>query len=291
MNVQLCLQADAANSTAPLKAAMFNKMKKSLHLCGLCKKNRPLVESHLIPQSIYKIIVNTSLSKSPILAKGNKFVKTSTQVKSHFLCCSCEGDLSKCGEDHVLRYTYRESSKFRFQQILSGLKPEFKMDNALVFSGNKMPKIKISHFVHFAAGIFWKASAGKWNFLGEQLKSNQLGKKYERQFREFLLGKAQFPQNAVLTMSVSNEKKPFPISIFPNSYKHDGYFQHRFYIPGIEFILWIGNLIPMDQKNISISHPNGGVFFFETLDNSPLIKEAKGFLKNNIQKLTKNKKT
>lgn len=263
---------------------------KTLKLCSLCKKQRTLVKSHLIAKSIYKIIANASFSRSPVLTNGQKSVKTSNQVTSHFLCTSCEGRLSKYGEDHVLRYTYRDASKFRFQEILEGLSPEFKMDNALVFSGNKVPKIKISHFVHFAAGVFWKASAGKWNFLGKQLNNKQLGKKYERQFREFLLGLSQFPENAVLTMSVSNEKEPFPIVIFPRYYKHDGYFQHRFYIPGIEFILWVGNLVPKNQKGISISHSAGGAFFFGTLDNSPLIRDVKQHLKNNAEKLKKTNK-
>ncbi len=263
---------------------MHKKVGKTLKLCGLCKKQRTLVESHLIPKSIYKIIVNKSLSQSLVLSIGKKSVKTSRQVKSHFLCRSCEEILSTNGETHVLRYIYRDASKFRFQEILRSSSPEFESDDALVFSGNKIPKIKIGDFVHFAAGVFWKASVGKWNFLDEQLDNNQLGKKYEKQFGEFLLGSSQFPRNAVLTMSVSSDKDPFPISIFPNCYKHDGYFQHRFYIPGIEFILWVGNIVPRNQQEISISHSAGGAIFFETLDNSPLIKEVKGFLKNNMEK-------
>ncbi|MDD5434726.1 MAG: hypothetical protein PH343_04790 [Nitrospira sp.] len=258
-------------------------MEKIIGYCGLCKKQRKLCESHLIPKSIYKIVVNKSLSTSPVLIKGGKedvSSKTSKQVKAHFLCINCEEILTKHGEDYVLRYTYRDASKFKLQEILNGLKPEFEMDNSLVFSGNKIQKIKICHFVHFAAGVFWKASAGRWNFLNTKLSNNQLGKKYEKQFREFLLGVSQFPENAVLTMSVSNEKEPFPIVIFPQYYKYEGYFQHRFYIPGIEFILWVGNLVPESQKNISISHSAGGAFFFECLDNSPLLNETKGYLRN-----------
>lgn len=93
----------------------------------------------------------------------------------------------------------------------------------------------------------------------------------------------------VLTMSISNENEPFPIVIFPEHEKRDGFFQHRFYILGIEFILWVGNLIPKSIKEISISHTSGGAFFFEHLDNSPLIREAKKHLKNNAEKLRKYK--
>lgn len=258
-----------------------------LEQCGMCKAQKALVESHLIPKSIYRIIVRKSISRSPVSIKGGKFVKTSNQVKAHFLCSCCEAKLSKHGEDHVLRYTYRDAGEFKFQETLVGIKPEFEMDSTLVFSGSKIPKIKISHFVHFAAGVFWKASAGKWKFLGKQLANNQLGKKYENQFREFLLGSSQFPEKAVLTMRVSNERNPFPIAIFPNCYKHNGYFQHRFYIPGIEFILWVGNIVPEKVKSISMSHSTGGAFFYECLDNSTLIKEVKEFLKDNVKELRK----
>ena len=265
-------------------------MNQIIGQCGLCKKQKALMESHLIPKSVYKIVVTKSSSNNPVLVKGGKSKKTSKQVKSHFLCSCCEKRLSKYGEDHVLKYTYRDTGRFIFQNILEGIVHEREMDGALVFVGSKIPKIKINHFIHFALGVFWKASAGKWKFLGQQLVNNQLGKRYETQFREFLLGTSQFPENAILTVSISNKKEPFPIAIFPIRYKHDGYFQHRFYIPGIEFILWVGNLIPNKNKDISISQPSGGAFFFEDLDKSPLLIKAKQYLKgktNNFKMTSK----
>lgn len=261
-------------------------MKKLNKLCRLCKKYET-VDSHLIPKATYRIIATTSKSNNPILLKGEKNLRTSAQVKSHLLCSKCEGRLSTYGENHVFRYTYRQSGKFKFQDILENLSPEFKTENALVYSGSGIPEIKTEHFVHFAAGVFWKASVGKWFFLKEKLKNNQLGNKYEEQLSRFLIGDCPFPENLVLTMSISNESEPLPIVIFPQYEKRDGYFQHRFYIPGIEFILWAGNLVPKEIKDISISHISGGAFFYEHLDNSPLIRMAKLYLKNNKEQLKK----
>lgn len=263
-------------------------MIKSNRICGLCKKNKP-VDSHLIPKATYRIVATKSKSNNPILIRGEKKLRTSAQVRSYLLCSTCEGRLSKHGEDHVFRYTYRKSGKFQFQEILENLSPEYKIENSLVYSGNKIPKVKINHFVHFAAGVFWKASVGKWIFLGEKLKNNQLGNKYEEQLGRYLKGDCPFPENLVLTMSISNEREPFPIVIFPRYEKRYGYFQHRFYIPGIEFILWAGNLVPRTIKDISISHISGGAFFYEHLDNSPLIRTAKQFLNKNAEKLKKYK--
>jgi hypothetical protein len=253
-------------------------MGKSINICGLCRNNES-VDSHLIPKASYRTVAAKSISNNPVLTTGDKSVKTSIQVRSHFLCKTCEDRLNDNGENHVLKYTYEKYGNFKLQEILKKLSPEFKSDNALVYSGNKIPNIKIDHFVHFAVGIFWKSSAGKWYFLREPLKNNQLGNKYEEQLGKFLMGDSLFPENMVLTMSVSNEKDPFPIVIFPEHEKRDGFFQHRFYIPGIEFILWVGKLIPKNIKKISISHTSGGAFFFEHLDNSPLIRYYKKHLK------------
>ncbi|MBW2181391.1 MAG: hypothetical protein JRG81_13650 [Deltaproteobacteria bacterium] len=261
-------------------------MGKSVKICGLCNKNES-VDSHLIPKATYRIVVTKSKSNNPVLIKGNKIVKTSDQVRSHFLCNTCEGRLNKYGENHVFRYTYKKTGNFKLQEILKKLSPESEIDNALVYSGNKIPNIKIDHFVHFAAGIFWKASAGKWYFLREPLKNNQLGNKYEEQLGKFLKGDSLFPDNMVLTMSVSNENEPFQSVIFPVHEKQNGIFQHRFYIPGIEFILRVGNLIPKSIKEKSISHTSGGAFFFEHLDNSPLIREAKEYSRIKMEKLKK----
>lgn len=168
-------------------------MRKSIFVCGLCKENEP-VDSHLIPKATYRIIATKSRSNNPILVKGEKIVTTSNQVRSSFLCGKCEGRLSEYGEDHVLRYTYRSSGNFKCQEILENLSPEYESDNAMVYLGNKIPEIKINHFVHFAAGVFWKASAGQWNFLREPLRNNQLGNKYEEQLGKFLKGDSLFPE-------------------------------------------------------------------------------------------------
>jgi hypothetical protein len=259
-------------------AIVKTPMGKSINICGLCQNNES-VDSHLIPKASYRTVTAKSISNNPVLTIGDKSVKTSIQVRSHLLCKDCEARLNENGETHVLRYTYEKSGNFKLQEILKKLSPDGKIDNALVYSGSKIPDIKIDHFVHFAAGIFWKASAGKWYLLRKLPDNTQLGNKYEKQLGEFLKGNSLFPKNMALTMSVSNEDEPFPIVIFPKHQKYNGYFQHRFYIPGIEFVLWVGNLIPKNIKEISISNTSGGAFFFVHLDNSPLIRDVKKHLK------------
>ncbi|MCD4742289.1 MAG: hypothetical protein K8R67_07425 [Desulfobacteraceae bacterium] len=254
-------------------------MRTSVKTCGLCKENAS-VDSHFIPKATYRIVATKSKSNHPVLIKGNKIVKTSAQVRSYFLCKDCEGRLNDLGENHVFRYTYKKTGHFKLQKILKKLSPDFKSDSALVYSVNKISKIKIDHFVHFAAGIFWKASAGEWSFLKKTLKNHQLGNMYEEQLGKFLMGDSSFPENMAITMSVSNEREPIPIVIFPWHERRDGFFVHHFYIPGIEFILWAGNLIPKHFKETSISNPLGGAIF---LGNSSITREAKEYSKAKLK--------
>lgn len=247
--------------------------------CGLCKKNNNIVDSHLISRSIYKTLNEMSYSiNQPILLNQKKAISISEQISSYFLCNACEQRLSKLGEDHVIRYIYKGKNKFKIHDILKENKPTEKVEKTFWYRSNQISTINFDHFLHFASGVFWKASAGSWNFLGNSLLNNKIGKKYQEQFRKYLLGDCPFPDKAALTMTVSNEIEPPNCIIFPQRCKCEGIFQHRFYIPGVEFVLWIGNLISNDIKNISLSHSSGGCILSNSLSKSTLINTAKSMV-------------
>lgn len=68
-----------------------------------------------------------------------------------------------------------------------------------------------------------------------------LGTAYQEQFRLYLLGKAAFPQNARIVVHVSSEAQPdLMTTVFPCTTRVDGVRCHKFYIPGLLFILFLG---------------------------------------------------
>ena len=72
-----------------------------------------------------------------------------------------------------------------------------------------------------------------------------LGGQYQEQFRLYLLGKAAFPQNARLVVHTSSEaQSDLMTTIFPCTTRVDGVRRHKFYIPGLLFILFLGKDVP-----------------------------------------------
>ena len=80
-----------------------------------------------------------------------------------------------------------------------------------------------------------------------------LGDQYQEQFRLYLLGKAPFPQNARIVVHVSTEQSDLLTIVYPCSTRVDGVHRHKFYIPGVLFILFLGRDVqkPFDDKALN----------------------------------------
>lgn len=82
-----------------------------------------------------------------------------------------------------------------------------------------------------------------------------LGGEYQEQFCQYLLGKAPFPQNARIGVHVSAEAQPDLLTtVYPCTTRVDGVRRHKFYIPGVLFILFLGRDV---QKQFDAGALNG----------------------------------
>jgi hypothetical protein len=75
---------------------------------------------------------------------------------------------------------------------------------------------------------------------------------FEERLRLFLLDEAPFPDRVALTVSVWPSCEPILSAYTPYGHRRKGYGQYRFYIPGIEFDLWVGQAIPERIRNSCI---------------------------------------
>jgi hypothetical protein len=85
---------------------------------------------------------------------------------------------------------------------------------------------------------------------GKRVGNISLGTTYQEQFRLFLLGKQQFPDSARIFVHVSLEQQPDLTVVFPCTRpgRTHGAHCHKFYIPGILFILFLGgNVSKFDE--------------------------------------------
>ncbi|MDD5766644.1 MAG: hypothetical protein PHW79_10420, partial [Candidatus Marinimicrobia bacterium] len=101
---------------------------------------------------------------------------------------------------------------------------------------------------------------------------NDLGKRYQEEFRKYLIGEMEFPKNVFISLFVSEEKDLYPILVLPRCNRHEGVHLHHFYIPGIEIKLFIGNQQPVEFECIRKEFPDEVLIFLESFKKSDLWK-------------------
>lgn len=171
-------------------------------------------------------------------------VTSSKQISSPFLCADCELRFSANGENYVVTRCAKRNGSLELRELLQGASPLFAddMNQTAIYDVQQLLGTKVDHFLYFAASVFWRASAHRWKMGGEQIDQISLGAKYQKEFRSYLLGQADFPQNARVHIYVSNETRIPPTLItVPTTARLDSVHRHKFCIPGVLFILFLGS--------------------------------------------------
>jgi hypothetical protein len=213
--------------------------------CGLCQQTRQLKNSHLLPQALYKMAREES-RKNPnpvLITKGRSFTN-SKQVTASFLCAECEYQFSRGGERYVLEQCARPSGDFKIRALLENATPFFEHARFRAFDAARLPELKAEQYLYFAASIFWRAAARTWRLDSDLLKRLSLGSTYQEQLRLYLLGDAGFPKNGRIFMHVwSDEQIDFTFTLPYTPCRVSGAWWHKFCIPGITFIFFLGGAI------------------------------------------------
>ncbi|MDO8473176.1 MAG: hypothetical protein Q7T05_05085 [Dehalococcoidia bacterium] len=82
-----------------------------------------------------------------------------------------------------------------------------------------------------------------------------LGIEYQEQFRQYLLGETAFPPNARIYVHVSSEAQLEMTTAFPCTFRIEKAHRHKFYVPGVLFILFLGRDVPQRHDGGAL---NGG---------------------------------
>ena len=220
-------------------------MNRPVGRCGLCHMAKKLKKSHLLPAATYKLsrIEDRSNPNPVAVTKGRSFT-TSRQVSTHFLCYECEDKFSRNGERYVLSQCARPSGEFKLREILEKEAPVYVDSQFKVYDVTALLGPRAEQYIYFAASVFWRASAHRWTMEGRPLDLISLGAKYQEQFRRYLLSKTSFPVNARIFIHVWAETQIDFTTIFPCSFRVEGVRRHKFCIPGLTFILFLGNDVP-----------------------------------------------
>jgi len=224
--------------------------------CGLCLKNKPLQESHLIGSALVKQLRRSDgvSNPNPIVVTKSKTFITSKQVSSPFLCTDCEQLFSKSGETFISGQCFRRNGDFRLRDLLESSHPLMEEPNFKIFDGRQLLGSKVEKILYFAASIFWRSSSHRWKMGDSDVGKISLVGEYQEQFRLYLLGKSAFPTNARIFVHVSSEPEPDLTLVYPCTTRVDRVRRHKFYIPGLLFILFLGKSVP---KQFDIGALNG----------------------------------
>jgi len=214
--------------------------------CPLCLEDKELVTSHLIPQAIYDYC--RTAESEPVIMTSRIVMQTSRQVQHALLCQKCEDVLNKGGENWLLPLLATIDKKFPLLDIIERFEPDEVDGELRTYAAARNPAIEVHKLIHFAMGVFWKASIHSWE-AGSKAPRIELGP-YRESIRTFLRGETPFPQTMGLVLGVlPREQVPVGFSL-PYRNPEREFPGFTFHIPGIVFALSVGKRLGPNMPRI-----------------------------------------
>lgn len=176
------------------------------------------------------------------MASDNTF-STSKEIRQNLLCADCETRFSRA-EKFCSEVFMQADGQFPLRDVLLGAEVIAEDRRSSVRRGTVLGDEQVHKLTYFALSVFWRGSVTKWKYEGRELKKNHLGEKYEGLLRRYLLGEAQVPDSMSLMILLSKAAKPMPFLHAPISSRYHGYYNHHFSIPGMQFVLTVGQVRP-----------------------------------------------
>jgi len=227
-------------------------------ICRLCLKERELKNSHFISKAAYKhLLGGDGKNQNPYLVNEQLSVQTSNQITAHAFCAECEDRFNKCGETTFFQYCYQSDGTFRLLDELRKMPPIEENKTHIVYRVPDSLSNIIPQLAYFGTSIFGRSAAFPWKLRGKLIDGIQLGKRYQEEFRKFLLHEDSFPTNAALVIELSVENNRL-VNLFntPSRTNEAGIHQYWFFIAGFHFRLFVGARIPSDARLLSIYRPD-----------------------------------
>jgi hypothetical protein len=177
----------------------------------MCLLRRSVVESHLIPSSLYDHTYEGDVG--PVRVGDGVIIPGGRELKAPLLCLDCEDILNSGGEMWVgpkLGWVGR-FPLFDMARKCSGYFDEDGVQGLYLACSN--PEIDVEKLTHFALGIFWRAGVHSWKKNKDEPLID-LGS-YGERIRLWLRGEASFPENVALHMSLSRPELAQIVHGFP----------------------------------------------------------------------------
>lgn len=189
---------------------------------------------------------------NPLIVADGAMRQTSRQIQDHLLCGCCEQLFNRRGEAWMLANCFRsQEGTFGLYEQLTKQPPILTTEAIAFYAGTSITGIE--SLIYFAASVFWRAAVHTWR-IGSARLTISLGPRYEGALKEYLLGKADFPDYAVLLPIISQPGKARPVAYLPIGGRDDDHWQYDFLIPGVRFNLLLGRKVPPQFHRFCVAH-------------------------------------
>jgi hypothetical protein len=240
----------------------------SLGTCRLCGKTRELQRSHFLPAAFYSMARKASLTgESPVVLMGTTMVMTDREARTPLLCSDCEESFNKRGENWVIKHCWRSQSDFPLLERLRAAEAFTLEPGFASFQAATIPDVDVAQLVYFAASVFWRAAVQDWRIGDATFQRLKFGP-YEERLRAFLNGESEFPPNAALLCTLTDDQGSLNNQFSRLPWKSNYLATHRgfeFFVPGMSFKIFFGAGLPSDIKRIATA-PAGFIFVAEDID-------------------------
>lgn len=232
--------------------------------CTLCLKATKLKNSHVMPQCMYKAAGRAAEPFESDLIHVDHIrgtaVRTSRQLKQKMLCDSCEGKLSRLGEDYFARICFQGAGRFELREKLHGLAPdELVSGRKMWLESNAKSVLNTTSIKYFVISILWRHSICSVGGSASQYKG-MLGRTYEEQFRLYLAEGNKFPQNVQIISYIDDNAERASMISLPTCEKYSisglPVKTHSFTVPGVRFRVFVGGNVEKLKSAILV------IFYF-----------------------------
>jgi len=242
-------------------------------ICALCFQRAKLIRSHLIPSAVYKICrAPGANNQNPLMVTDDRAVQTSAQLQIPLLCNQCEDSLNKRGERKIIPLLARSAQDFPMLEALKRTRPSVLDHDLAAFELRKIRDFPVDELIHFAIGMYWKASVHSWNSR-TALPRVELGAPCfsvrdavrAKNLRRFVLGDGPLPEDITLSILL----QPRPLIAFHLPFEVRGEPDDRtflLYVPGLSFILSVGPGVSGFMRLYSLSGPLGVALVTDTTE-------------------------
>lgn len=224
--------------------------------CKPCLKTKLLERSHLMPRSLYAYCRGTD-GLDPIMFTSDVVLPTARQTQDYLLCGDCEDLLNKGGETWITSKLATYEKTFRLYDLVVSGPVLVSEHDWRVYCGARNPNIEVDKIIHFAMGLFWKASVHPWRGDRNEPRIN-LGP-YSEEIRRFLNGDC-FPANIALAVALSPPGLAYIGFNDPYEAARDLHRNFMLFVPGMWFMLSVGKTLSSETRALCIaSNPDNPI--------------------------------